>query len=178
MSFHRAVISSLRVLITRSASSSKCRPTVDTGEAAWEDEALLADDLYPKCFIHAVYECTMGSFDVSGGKEDCMSCLERLDSISANGARRSRRVWWKAVWRDKWLLGAALADRLELEARGAGCEGPGSDRGADTGRGEDGGDEPVASSSRILRTVRICRIKLSWMIAFQEERSSAKASLA
>jgi len=43
---------------------------------------------------------------------------------------------------------------------------------------DEGGQAIVASCSRALRTVRTCRIRLSWMVAFQEleERSWVKSS--
>lgn len=78
-----------------------------------------------------------------------------------------------------------LSLRLRLESRRVGCadefwddrgRGSGSDR---MGEGvEEEGEEPVASSSRTLRMVRTCRIRLSWMMAFQDKRSWAKSSLA
>lgn len=128
----------------------------------------------------------MGSFDASEDKADCVSCLERFDSISAKGARRSRRVWWKAVWVDRGL-GGGLTLRLRLERRCAGCAdefcedgGLGGSRPVsdETGEGAEEGEEPAASSSRILRMVRTCRMRLSWMMAFQDNRSWAKSSLA
>lgn len=95
-------------------------------------------------------------------------------------------------------LAGALSLRLRLERRWAGCAAAdelglcdeeeerglssGSDKmgaGAGTGRGAGAeGEEPAASSSRILRMVRTWRMRLSWIMAFQEGRSWAKSSFA
>lgn len=85
----------------------------------------------------------------------------------------------------------ALSLRLRLERRcaGAGCApdalglceedewglSSGSDK---MGEGAEEGEEPAASSSRILRMVRTWRMRLSWIMAFQDNRSCAKSSFA
>ena len=82
-----------------------------------------------------------------------------------------------------------LSLRLRLERRWGGCaadelwlceeEERGLSSGSDKmGEGAEEGEEPAASSSRILRMVRTCRIKLSWIMAFQDKRSWAKSSFA